>query len=165
MTSNPSPLRMGVREWAILMLLSVVWGASFFFYRVMVTELGPPTIVFGRLAIAAIALHLFLAVRGQWVDFPPRVWLRLAGLSLINNAAPFTLIAYSEQRIAGGTAALINAAVPMMTVVTAHFLTHDEKFSANRAAGVVLGALGVGLLIGSDVIQGLTSDVVGELIC
>src|SRR4051812_5865484 len=112
---------MGVREWAILTLLSVIWGASFFFYRVMVTELGPLTIVFGGLGVGAAALHLFLAVRGEWVDFPPKIWLRLAGLSLINNAAPFTLIAYSEQRITGGSAALINAAVPMMTVVTAHF--------------------------------------------
>ncbi|MGZ6141984.1 MAG: DMT family transporter [Myxococcales bacterium] len=110
-------------------------------------------------------MHLFLATRGQWVDFPLRTWVRLAGLSLINNAAPFTLIAYSEQRITGGTAALINATVPMMTVVTAHYLTHDEKFSANRGAGVVLGALGVGVLIGGDAIQGLTSDVVGELVC
>jgi drug/metabolite transporter (DMT)-like permease len=156
---------MGVREWAILALLSVIWGASFFFYRVMVTELGPLTIVFGRLGLAAVALHLFLATRGQWVDFPLSTWARLAGLSLINNAAPFTLIAYSEQRITGGTAALINAAVPMMTVVTAHYLTHDEKFSFHRGAGVVLGLLGVGVLIGGDVIQGLTSDVVGELIC
>ena len=47
---------MGVREWAILAVLSVVWGASFFFYRVMVTELGPLTIVFGRLGLAAIEI-------------------------------------------------------------------------------------------------------------
>ena len=50
------PLHMGVREWAILLLLSVIWGASFFFYRVMVRELQPLTIVLGRLAIGAVAV-------------------------------------------------------------------------------------------------------------
>jgi drug/metabolite transporter (DMT)-like permease len=157
---------MGAGEWAILVALSLIWGASFFFYRVMVQELGPPTIVFGRLAIAALTLHLFLLFQGERMNFPLRVWGRFALLSTLNNAAPFTLIAYSEMRITGGMAALLHASVPMMTTLTAHLFTHDEKFRWSRGAGVTLGALGVAVLIGGDAVKGLgNGDFVGELIC
>jgi drug/metabolite transporter (DMT)-like permease len=157
---------MGPAEWAALVLLSLIWGASFFFYRLMVTELPPMTIVFGRLVIAAAALHLFLMVRGDSMRFPPRMWARFAALGLLNNVMPFTLIAYSEMRISAGVASLLHGSVPMLTAVAAHLLTRDEKLTWNRGVGVAFGLLGVGVLIGKDALQGLASDdFVGEIIC
>ena len=160
------PLHMGPREWAALVLLSVIWGASFFFYRVMVRELQPFTIVLGRLAIGAIALHVFLLFSGQTMRFGPRTWGRFALLGLINNVIPFALIAASETRIGAGVAALLIGAVPVLTAVFGHFLTHDERLTWNRAVGVLFGIAGVAVLIGKDALQGLAnSDFVGELIC
>lgn len=157
---------MGPREWAGLVILSVIWGASFFFYRVMVTELPPLTIVFGRLLLGAAALHLFLLATGERMDFPLRTWGRFAALSTLNNVIPFTLIAASETRISAGTASLLHGSVPMLTAVAAHFLTRDEKLTWNRSVGVLLGIAGVAMLIGQDALQGLASeDFVGELIC
>ena len=157
---------MGPREWAILVLLSLIWGASFFFYRVMVAELPPMTIVFGRLVIGATALHLFLLATGQSMRFPLGMWARFAALGAVNNAIPFTLIAYSEMRISGGVASLLHGTVPMLTAVVAHLLTTDEKLTWNRAVGVLFGLAGVGVLIGKDALQGLANaDFVGELVC
>ena len=104
------PFRMGLGErpsWC-LPRWPAIWGASFFFYRVMVRELPPITLVFGRLALAATTLHLFLLATGQSMRFPPRLWARFALLAVLNNAVPFTLIAYSEMRIAAGVAALLH---------------------------------------------------------
>ena len=160
------PLHMGAREWATLLLLSVIWGASFFFYRVMVRELQPLTIVFGRLAIGAAALHLFLLLARQSMRFPAGTWVRFGLLGLINNVIPFTLIAASETRIGAGVAALLIGAVPVLTAVFGHFLTHDEKLTWNRAVGVLFRIAGVAVLIGADALQGLANaDFVGELIC
>ena len=157
---------MGGREWAWLVLLSVIWGASFFFYRVMVAELPPMTIVFGRLAIAAVALHLFLAVTGNPLRLPLPVWRRFAVLGTVNNVLPFTLIAYSEIRISAGVAALLIGCVPVFSALAAHAFTRDEKMTANRIAGVIFCLAGVGILIGKDALQGLaSSDFVGELVC
>ncbi len=157
---------MGPREWAALVLLSVVWGASFIFYRVMVVELQPMTIVFGRLSIAAAALHLFLRATGNAMRMPLPVWGRFVLLGIINNVLPFTLIAYSEVRISAATAALLIACVPLFSAVAAHILTRDEKLTGNRAIGVMLGLIGVAILIGRDALQGLANaDFVGELIC
>ena len=44
----------------MLFLLAGVWGSSFFFYKLLVAELPTFTIVLGRVAIAAFALHLYL---------------------------------------------------------------------------------------------------------
>lgn len=160
------PLHMGPREWATLLLLSVIWGASFFFYRVMVRELQPLTIVLGRLAIAAAALYLYLLFTGQSMRFPARTWARFSLLGLFNNVIPFSLIAASETRIGAGVAALLIGAVPVLTAVFGHFLTHDEKLTWNRAVGVLFGIAGVAVLIGEDALQGLANaDFVGELIC
>ena len=157
---------MGAPEWAALVLLSVVWGASFFFYRVMVVELAPMTIVFGRLGIAAVALHLFLLATGNPMRMPLPVWGRFALLGFVNNVIPFTLIAYSEIRISAATAALLIGCVPVFSALAAHVFTRDEKLTGNRAIGVVLGLMGVGILIGQDALQGLANaDFVGELIC
>lgn len=157
---------MGGRDWAWLVLLSVVWGASFFFYRVMVVELPPMTIVFGRLAIAAVALHLFLAAKGDVLRLPLRDWRRFTALGTVNNVLPFTLIAYSEMRISAGVAALLIGCVPVFSALAAHILTRDEKMTANRIAGVIVGLAGIIILIGKDALHGLASDdFVGELVC
>ncbi len=157
---------MGAPEWSALTLLSVVWGASFFFYRVMVTELPPMTIVFGRLSVAALALWVFQQATGTVPRLTLRMWGRLALLGTINNVLPFTLIAYSEVRISAGLAALLIGSVPVFSALAAHVLTRDEKMTGPRIAGVVLGLLGVGILIGKDALEGLANaDFVGELIC
>ncbi len=157
---------MGPPEWAGLVLLSVIWGASFFFYRVMVVELPPMTIVFGRLVIASVVLHIFLLATGNPLRMSLRTWGRFTALGTVNNVLPFTLIAYSEIRISAGVAALLIGCVPVFSALAAHMLTRDEKLTGNRILGVIFGLAGVAILIGKDALQGLASaDFVGELIC
>ena len=166
MTDAPKALRMGQQEWLLLILLSVMWGASFFFYKVMTQELPPITIVLGRLGIAAIVLNLIVVARGERLSFPARTWPRIALLAIINNALPFTLIATSETRITSSLAAIVSATTPILTAITAHMLTHDEKLRWNKAVGIAVGFVGAAIVIGGDVLEGLGSqDLIGELIC
>ncbi len=53
---------MTTRVWIWLLSLSVLWGGSFFFAKVALAELQPLTVVFCRVALAALALNLVLAV-------------------------------------------------------------------------------------------------------
>ena len=55
---------MGAREWGLLLLLSLLWGSTFFFYKVLVAVLPPVTVVLGRVGIAAIAINLWLLAGG-----------------------------------------------------------------------------------------------------
>lgn len=150
-------------EWGLLVVLSVLWGGSFFFAAVALAELPPLTIVIARTAIAGLAL--FAAMRVMGLDLPrdASVWTMFFGMGLLNNVVPFSLIVWAQTQITSGLASILNAATPLMTVLVAHVLTQDEKLTPNRIAGVVIGLAGVAWMIGGDALGGLGSGVVAQL--
>ena len=153
---------MSARNWGLLLLLALLWGSSFFFYKVLVATLPPVTVVMGRAGIAAIAMNLWLLARGQVMPRAPLLWARFLLLGLSNIVIPFVLVAWGETRIASGLASILNATTPIFMVVVAHWGTHDEKLSPGKIAGIALGVLGVAVLVGRDAFAG-GSEVLGEL--
>lgn len=81
----------------------------------------------------------------------PKVWAAFFGMGLLNNAIPFSLIFWAQTELASGVASILNAMMPVFTVIAAHFLTQDEKMTGLRLLGVILGFLGVAVLIGTPV--------------
>lgn len=157
---------MGLKEWTMLLALSVLWGGSFFFFKVLVAELPPFSVVLGRVGLAALVLNLFLIVRRDFMPSDPRLWGAFLIMGLLNNVVPFTLIAFGETRISSGLASILNATTPIFTVLAAHALTSNERLSWAKATGVAFGFTGVAVLIGPGVLAGLgRSDLVGEGAC
>ena len=152
-------------EWLLLVVLAVLWGGSFFFAKVALDEIGPLTLVLGRVALAAAALWLVVIARGLARPRGRGVWRDLFIMGALNNALPFSLIFWGQTTIASGLASILNATTPVFTVVLAHYLTQDERMTANRLAGVVLGLVGVAVLIGPDAIAGLGGGVAAQLAC
>lgn len=150
-------------EWALLAALSLVWGASFFFIAITLRELPPVTIVVLRVGLAALALLAAVRIMGLTMPTDRRAWLVFLGMGLLNNVIPFCLIVWGQTRIASGLAAILNATSPLFTVIAAHFLTNDEKMTANKLAGVAVGFLGVAVMIGTPASAGFGSDFWGEL--
>ena len=164
--SGVPALRMGAPEWLALFALSGLWGGSFFFFKILVAELPPFTVVLGRVGIAAIALHLLLWARRDPLRLQPRQWGPFLLLGLINNVIPFSLIAFGETRIASGEAAILNATTPMFTILVAHLATADERLTLARGAGVLFGFLGVAVLIGPEALSGFgQGDLAGDAAC
>lgn len=152
--------------WTLLILLSLLWGATFFFWKVLVEHLPPFTAVFGRVAIAALVLNLVLLSRGESLPLTRAAWRRFAIMAALNNAIPFTLIAFGETAIASGLASILNATTPLFTVVVAHVLTDDEKLTPLRLLGVAIGLAGVVVLVGPDLLpHGLSANLVAEVAC
>ena len=87
---------MGASEWAMLLALSLLLGGSFFFFKVLVAEAPPFTVVLGRVGVAALALNGFLILRGDGLPREPRLWLAFLVMGLLNNVAPFSLIVFGE---------------------------------------------------------------------
>jgi drug/metabolite transporter (DMT)-like permease len=126
-----------------LLLLGAIWGASFLFMRVAANDFGPFALVEVRLALGALVLLPFLwQARSQ---FSGRLWLRLAGISLINSAIPFALFAWGAQRAPAGIGAITNATAVMFTVLVA-FVFYGERISMLRTIGLALGFAGVAVL-------------------
>jgi drug/metabolite transporter (DMT)-like permease len=161
---NPQPLSMTAADWTLLIVLSVLWGGSFFFAKVALLELPPLTLAFGRVAIAAAILVLLARATGTPV--PPRLsgWLRFAPLGLLNNALPFALIFWGQTHIASGLAAILNATTPLFTVLVAHVATADDKLTRARLVGLAAGFAGVVVMIGPD-LRDLGVHVGAQLAC
>ena len=156
---------MGAQEWAMLIALSVLWGGSFFFNGVAVKELPSLTIVLVRVGIAAVTLWAVLMLLNIRMPRMKGLWPAFFGMGLLNNAIPFALFVWGQHHIASGLAAILNATTPLFTVLVAHFLTRDEKLSAGKLAGVVLGLLGVILMLGAELLSGLGTGLLAQLAC
>ena len=156
---------MSGRDWAILLVLSVLWGGSFFFIEIAVETVRPLTLVLIRVSIAAAALWLFLLARRQRLPVPPGALLAFLILALLNNVLPFVLFAWAQKEIAGGLASILNATTPIWGVIVAHLFTADERMTSAKVAGVLLGFGGVALMIGPDFLGEIGTDVWAQLAC
>ena len=143
-------IRMGGREWAILIFLSILWGGSFFFIEVAVRELAPLTLVLIRVAVAALILLAVLKLTGRPLPFARATALPVLLLALLNNAIPFSLFAWGQQHIASGLASILNATTPLWAVLVAHLFTEDERATPLKVAGVAIGFAGVAAMIGGE---------------
>jgi drug/metabolite transporter (DMT)-like permease len=131
-------------------MLSLLWGGSFFFYKILVGALPPITVVFGRVGLAALALNLLLVLRRDPMPTSPRLWAGFLVLGVFNCALPFSCFAWSELTLSSGMAAILNATTPIFAVLVASVLPTGERMTAPRAAAVGFGFLGVIVLVGPD---------------
>lgn len=150
-------------EWGILLILSVLWGGSFFFLAVALRELPPITIMLLRVGLGALPLLLVLPFRGERLPGSLKLWGMLVILGLLNNALPFVLYAFAQLRIESGLASILNATTPLWGVLVAHFLTRDERATVPKIAGVLLGFAGVAVMIGTK--AGLDGETLAILMC
>lgn len=156
--TNAIKTQMTLRLWALLALLGLIWGGSFFFARIAVAHVPPFTLVLLRLGLAALALHLYL--RGRHGLYPAlrKRWREFLLMGLINNAIPHALIFFGQTHIGAGLAAILNATTPVWTVLIANILTEDEKLSAAKISGCLLGLAGTVVLIGPSALAGVFGD-------
>lgn len=141
---------MAVADWGRLLLLSFLWGGSFFFAKVIVQEVPSLTLVCIRFTIASAALWIYLRTCRLAIPHTMPAWSSFAGMGTLNNLIPAALIAWGQTTIASGLASILIGTTPIFSLLAAHYLTTDEKMSANRIAGVALGFSGVVVLLSAD---------------
>jgi len=152
-----TPLELGV--------LGAIWGCSFLFMRIAATPFGPFALVEVRLLLGALVLAPFL-----WKSralFPPRRWLWLAPIGLVNSAIPFLLFAWGAERAPAAIGAICNAMTVLFAALVA-FLFFGEKIGMRRAIALLIGFVGVvvlatgksaGLSIGPAVFAGALASL------
>jgi drug/metabolite transporter (DMT)-like permease len=158
-----APLRLGTTEWGLIALQSMLWGSSYFFIEVAQPELPALTLAALRTIPAAAALLMIVLPLGYRLPATLGEWRLFIGFSAFNTVLPFLLIVWGQGRATGGMAAILNATAPLFGIVLAHLLTHDEKLSWSKVAGVLVGIVGVGILVGWDVVAGSSADLMARL--
>ncbi len=150
--------RMTLATWGLLALLGLIWGGSFFFARIAIQHVPAFTLVLLRVALAALALHIYIFGRFDIYRELAARWPQFLLLGLINNAIPHTFIFLGQTQIGAGLAAILNATTPVWTVLIANAMTQDEKLSLAKIAGCLLGLAGTAVLIGPSALPGLTAS-------
>ncbi|MFK7867508.1 MAG: DMT family transporter [Alphaproteobacteria bacterium] len=135
-------------DYAWLLLLALVWGSSFLFIKIAVVEVPPMTLSASRLLIGALLLGLIAYAGGHRLPKGRRIWGLMLLVAIFGTAMPFFLIAYGQQAIDSGVAAILMTLTPLVTVILAHYFTDDEKWNLYKLIGIAVGFSGVVVLIG-----------------
>jgi drug/metabolite transporter (DMT)-like permease len=151
--------RLDGRGWALLAALAFLWGASFSFIKIAAADIPAFTLVFFRVAIAAVVLHAVVFARRAPYPVQRVLYARYLLMGLINNLVPFTLIVYATSRLGAGSASILNATAPIFALIVAHVATEDEKITAAKLVGILLGLGGVAAMSGPQAFAGLTGDL------
>jgi drug/metabolite transporter (DMT)-like permease len=149
-------------DWAIFAALGLMWGSSYLFIKIGVETLSPFTLVAARLAVGAILLAAVLAVSSQRLPRSRRTYGHLAMMAVLNIVIPFSLITWGEQSIDSALASILNASVPLFTIVLAAIYLTDEPITSNRILGLLVGFGGV-VVLTSPSLTGSGGSLPGEL--
>lgn len=141
---------LSLRGWTELLLLGLIWGASFVSIRIALDTLPVMTSVLHRTFWAMLVLWLVTWIGGVKVPSAPRVWGAFLVMGLLNNVIPFSLMAWGQLYIDTGLTAILNAATAIFGVLIAALFFRDERLTKNRLLGVCLGFLGVSIAIGAQ---------------
>lgn len=150
---------------ALSLALILIWGSAFNFVGVGVDHISPYWLTAWRLVVAALFLSAYALMSKD--RFPPIMdarWLWYSGLGMTGAILPFLLLAKGQLTVDSGLTAVIVGGMPLMTIVLAHFFTH-EKLSLPKIAGFLLGFSGIAVLfMPDDIGLGLTRDWAAQLL-
>ncbi|MBC9002156.1 DMT family transporter [Micromonospora aurantiaca (nom. illeg.)] len=160
-----TPDRAPARSWLPgFVALAAIWGSSFLFIKVGVTELHPVHLTLYRVATGALTLLVVLAVLRDRLPRDPRVWAHMLVVAAFGVAVPFTLFGYGEQRVESMLAGIWNATTPLIVLPLAVLVFRTERLTVRRAVGLGLGFAGVLVVLG--VWEGVGgAHFVGQLMC
>jgi drug/metabolite transporter (DMT)-like permease len=153
---------MSPKHWTIFILLGAIWSASFLWIKIALAELGPLTLVayrtgFGLLTGLLVALLWRIPFPRDW-----KTWRMFILLGFTNIAIPFFLITWGQQSIDSAVASILNATVPLFTIVIAHFFLPDDKMTAQKVLGLLVGFSGVAILLSKGLNDRAHNSLLGQ---
>lgn len=150
-------------DWIVLLVLGLMWGTSYAFIKLGVETLPTFTLIAVRLAIGFALLATVVFVARESLPRNPRIYAHLLVMAVINIVIPFTLITHAQQSVDSSIAAILNGAVPLIVIVLAALVFHDEPITLSRAVGVIVGYVGVVVLVLPGLASASSSALDGEL--
>lgn len=150
-------------HWVLLVILSILWGATFIFAKEALPYLPPLTLTLARVAIAAVVLVPIVLVFGYRLPRTTAQWRDFAVMAILNNIIPFGLIFWGQTMIGSGLTSVMNATTPLMSLLVARTLA-GETLASHKLAGIALGIGGVGVLVGPSAMAGDKAGALGMLL-
>jgi drug/metabolite transporter (DMT)-like permease len=151
-------------DWLLLLALGLMWGTSYVFIRLGVQTLPTFTLIAARLGIGLVLLAAVVGLARERLPRNPRTYGHLVVMAVVNIVLPFSLITTAERSVDSNLAAILNGSVPLVVIILAALVLHDEPMTVNRLVGLLVGYLGVVVLVSHNLFDAAgSSSLEGEL--
>lgn len=150
------------KHWFVFITLGLIWSSSFLWIKIAIQEIGPITLVAYRVLFGLLFGVVMMVIQRTSLPRDTKSWIPLLVLGISNIAIPFFLISWGQQSIDSGVAAILDATVPLFTIVIAHFALKDDKINLPKVLGLLTGFVGVAVLMSKDLAGGSPSSLLGQ---
>ncbi len=149
MPTLPSSSRSSQPIWLGLAILYVVWGSTYLGIAVAVQTIPPFLMAAARFALAGSILLAWTAIRerGALVRPTRRELVDSSVIGALLLGGGMGMVAWGEQTIPSGIAALLVALMPVWIAVLGRIVL-GERLPRLAGIGVVVGFVGVAILVG-----------------
>lgn len=150
------------KHWLVFILLGAIWSSSFMWIKIAVQEVGPVTLVAFRVLFGLLFGLVVILIQRPQLPRDLKSWIPVLILGISNVAIPFFLISWGEKSIDSAVASILDATVPLLTILAAHYMLRDDKMTVPKVAGLLIGFAGVVILMSKD-IGASASSILGQL--
>lgn len=150
------------KHWLVFILLGAIWSSSFMWIKIAVQEVGPVTLVAFRVLFGLLFGLVVILIQRPQLPRDLKSWIPVLILGISNVAIPFFLISWGEKSIDSAVASILDATVPLFTILAAHYMLRDDKMTVPKVAGLLIGFAGVVVLMSKD-IGASASSILGQL--
>lgn len=144
----------------VLALLSLIWGGSFYFVKILLPDFGPWSIAFLRSSFGFITIVIVMILLKKPFGLRQIAWLPMVTMALINTAIPWAFIAFSETRLTSSMASVLNATTPLWTL-TIGILFFKAVSGRAQWLGMLIAFLGIIVLLDINPVSLVSVDVIG----
>ncbi len=166
-----SPTSPGALNWALILILGVIWGSAFMGVSLALEGMGPWWVTAGRTSLGALALLLIGRLMGQGLGTigDRRAWGFVVAIGLGAIALPFSLLSWGLTQVPSAFAGVAMGAVPLLVLPLVAIFSPEEGIGPRRIIGIVLGFGGLALLVGdgafADGSMGGRAACIGAAMC
>jgi len=133
------PQAYGPAEWALTVMIGLIWGSAYLWIALGVDHLDPAVVAMGRVALGAAALAMFPGAR---VRIGRQDWARLATIAVVGNAGPALLLAIAETDLDSAVAGMVTAGTPVLALVVGSLMLRSFPRTP-QVVGIGLGFVGI----------------------
>ena len=151
------------RDWALLVMLATLWGASYTLIKIGVATMPPVTLIAARTLLAGSLLLGVIWMRGGQLPRDAANWRRFMLQACFDSVLPFTLIAWAERSVDAGLATILNSTSPIFIFLLCLGIPGAEKPGRRRILGAGSGLAGICLIVGFEAFNGLGQSLLAQL--
>jgi drug/metabolite transporter (DMT)-like permease len=141
----------------------LIWSTVWLFIKIGVREVPPVSFAAMRLIIAILVMVPVTLAGRHRLPRTPRDWGLIAGSGVVLLGFNYALLNWGMQFISSGLTAVLQSTTPAFALVFAHYMVPDERMTARKATGLVLGVCGIGIIFWDQLTFGGDNALVGSI--